>query len=132
MFVLILRVIFLNSGMNFVIACLEMIIGYTLWAFVIEDKITDSFAMSIAIHLWLVTIPIYGLSWVFLWLFYNKEHAWKSKGVIVGFEFDNELVEEENKVWQRNMVGRWIVPYPVNKEISLDDIEERPEVEHMI
>ena len=118
--------------MNFVIACLEMTIGYILWAFVIQDKITESFALSIAIYLWLVTIPIYGFAWVFLYLFYNKEHAWKSKGVIVGFEFDNELVEEENEVWQRNMVGRWIVPYPVNKEISLDDIEERPEVEHMM
>ena len=118
--------------MNFLITCLEMIIGYVLWAFVIEDKITDSRALSIATYIWLGTIPLYGISWIFLWLFYNMEHAWKSKDVIVGFEFDNELVEEENEEWQRNLVGHWIVPYPVNKEISLHDIEERPEVEHMI
>ena len=42
-------------------------------------------------------------------VFYKFGHVWKSEGVVVGFEYDNDLVDERNKRWQTNMLGHWVV-----------------------
>ena len=100
-----------------------MTAGYAMWAFFTDEKITDRPALERSTYIWMSTIPILGLSWLFLYLFYKFGHVWKSEGVVVGFEYDNDLVDERNKLWQTNMLGHWVVfEGNIVKEAKTDEI----------
>ena len=88
-----------------------MFIGLLLWGFRVQDNFMTRPALARATYFWISTIPLHGLSWLFLGLFYKFGHVWTSRGVVVGFEFDDSLVEEENRKWQEKAVGKWVVPY---------------------
>ena len=107
-----------------------MTAGYTMWAFFIDEKITDEPALERSTYIWISTIPILGLSWLFLYLFYKFGHVWKSEGVVVGFEYDNDLVDESNKLWQTNMLGHWVVLHDsiVNETKTAERVEDTREV----
>ena len=49
----------------------------------------DRLALANATYIWLSGIPIYGIGGIFFYLFYKYEHVWKSRGVVVGYEYDH-------------------------------------------
>ena len=90
----------------------------------------DRLALANATYVWLITIPMYGLGGIFFFLFYKYEHIWKSRGVIVGYEYDDkehddeeedisdggdlemdeieELTSEKENRWVAKFKGHWV------------------------
>ena len=71
-------------------------------------------ALRNATYIWLAAIPIYGLSLLIFYAFYKKGHVWKSRGVVVGFEFDSSLLYG----------GRWVVPLSKAQESKAVDFKQ--------
>merc|ERR1712051_226045 len=96
----------LGIGINFVLSCFEIIIGFQIlncmWK---ENVLLDRLHLCHATHFWLTTIPTYCLSLFFVFLFYNKGHVWKKEGVSVGFKYDCTV---RKKKWQRKFYGEWV------------------------
>ena len=78
-------------------------------------------ALRNATYFWLAAIPVYGLSLLVFYAFYKKGHVWKTRGVVVGFEFDSSLLYG----------GRWVVPLSKAQEtkIETDEIKQDENVE---
>ena len=110
---IIFKLIVMNSltllALNFGIFLFELIFGFIILAFEFILDLTgeELLALRNATIIWLSTIPIYTISWLFLALFYKYGHVWKSRGVVIGFVYNNDFVQEAFREVQENYVGHW-------------------------
>ena len=95
-------------------------------AFIFElNVMNDDYLLAFkrATIIWIATIPIYACSWICLYMFYKKGHIWKSRGVVIGYQFNNNLVEEEHRDIQENFVGQWTSHCDEKENTLEDDLE---------
>ena len=103
-------------GLNFALTCLDLSIGFLTLHKYFDIDITDTsgcgipkggncrLALERATYCWLATVPLYLVSWLCLWYFYNCEHSWKKNNIVVGWQYDNKA----QGIWDQKFKGFWV------------------------
>jgi len=99
----------MGLGFNFLFTCFEIVTAFFTLEYVFHDiDLTSRLHLYHATYFWLSVIPIYLISLMFIWLFYNHGHVWKKEKISIGYKFDSEEKDKLRPLWLHQFVGEWV------------------------
>ena len=90
---------------------MEYFVGLIFMVFLPKIKQVEPFlqpAQKNSSLIWMSTPLIQIFALIFFYLFYKKGHTWKSKGIVVGYEYQSEEKDKEESKAMTKFKGQWV------------------------